>query len=94
MTINSYLQPLDNNGTLHDYAHADRVFRTDAFRLHPKFAFLYYVRINLDPTYTMFKGLKQKEESIKHRPKFNYQEIFKDMNGNKKTILTEDLDKK
>jgi len=40
------------------------------------------------------KGLKQKEESSKYRPKFNYQEIFKDMDGNKKSILTEDSNKK
>ena len=39
------------------------------------------------------KGLKQKEQPQKYKPRFNYQEIFKDMNGNKKTILTEDLDK-
>jgi len=61
MSLNPYLQPIGTNSTVHDYAHADRVFRTDAFRLHPKLAFLYYVRINLDPSYTMFKGLKQKE---------------------------------
>jgi hypothetical protein len=61
MSLNPYLQPLGVENIVHDYAHADRVFRTDAFRLHPKLAFLYYVRINLDPTYTMFKGLKQKE---------------------------------
>jgi len=40
------------------------------------------------------KTLKQKEGSVKYKPRNNYEEIFKDMNGNKKTILTEDLTKK
>ena len=39
------------------------------------------------------KTLKTKEGSVKYQPRKNYQEIFKDMNGNKKTILTEDLTK-
>ena len=39
------------------------------------------------------KTLKTKEGSVKYKPRNNYQEIFKDMNGNKKTILTEDLTK-
>jgi len=41
------------------------------------------------------KTLKQKEGSVPYKPrKSSYFEIFKDMNGNKKTILTEDLTKK
>ena len=40
------------------------------------------------------KTLKQKEGSVKYKPRNTYQEIFKDMAGNKKTILTEDLTKK
>jgi hypothetical protein len=40
------------------------------------------------------KTLKSKEGSIKkYVPKNSYLEIFKDMNGNKKKILTENLDK-
>lgn len=39
------------------------------------------------------KTLKQKEGSVKYKPRNNYQEIFKDMKGNKTRILTEDLDK-
>jgi hypothetical protein len=40
------------------------------------------------------KTLKQKEDSVGYKPrKHSYLEIFKDMNGNKKTILTEDLTK-
>ena len=40
------------------------------------------------------KILKQKEGSVPYKPrKSSYFEIFKDMNGNKKTILTEDLTK-
>jgi hypothetical protein len=39
------------------------------------------------------KTLKTKEGSVKYKPRNNYQEIFKDMNGNKRTILTEDLTK-
>jgi len=34
------------------------------------------------------KTLKQKEGSVKYKPRNSYQEIFKDMDGNKKTILT------
>ena len=40
------------------------------------------------------KTLKQKEGSVKYKPRTNYQEIFKDMKGGKKRILTEDLNKK
>ena len=40
------------------------------------------------------KTLKQKEGSVKYKPRTNYQEIFKDMKGGKKRILTEDLIKK
>ena len=41
------------------------------------------------------KTLKQKEGSVAYKPrKSSYFEIFKDMNGNKKTILTENFDKK
>ena len=36
------------------------------------------------------KTLKAKEGSVKYKPRNNYQEIFKDMDGNKRTILTED----
>lgn len=61
MSINPYLKEVGLFDNVHDYAHADRVFRTDAFRLHPRFSFLYYVRINLDPTYTMMAGTAQKE---------------------------------
>ncbi len=39
------------------------------------------------------KTLKQKEGSVKYKARDSYLEIFKDMNGNKKTILTEDLTK-
>ena len=39
------------------------------------------------------KTLKAKEGSVKFKPRNSYTEIFKDMNGNKKKILTEDLDK-
>jgi hypothetical protein len=40
------------------------------------------------------KTLKSKEGSEKYKPrKISYLEVFKDMNGNKKTILTENLDK-
>jgi len=40
------------------------------------------------------KTLKQKEGSVAYKPrKSSYFEVFKDMNGNKKTILTEDLTK-
>lgn len=41
------------------------------------------------------KTLKAKEGSVAYKPRKNsYLEVFKDMNGNKKTILTEDLTKK
>ena len=40
------------------------------------------------------KANKEKTDSVKYKPRVNYQEIFKDMKGNKKTILTEDFDKK
>ena len=40
------------------------------------------------------KTLKQKEGSVKYKARDSYLEIFKDMNGNKKTILTEDSIKK
>ena len=36
------------------------------------------------------KTLKQKEGSVKFKARDSYLEIFKDMDGNKKTILTED----
>jgi hypothetical protein len=39
------------------------------------------------------KTLKQKEGSVKYKARDSYLEIFKDMNGNKKTILTEDITK-
>jgi hypothetical protein len=39
------------------------------------------------------KTLTAKEGSVRYKPRNSYQEIFKDMDGNKKTILTEDLTK-
>ena len=39
------------------------------------------------------KTLKQKEGSVKFKSRDSYLEIFKDMDGNKKTILTENLTK-
>ena len=39
------------------------------------------------------KTLKQKEGSVKYKPRNSYFEIFKDMDGNKKKILTENTDK-
>jgi hypothetical protein len=38
------------------------------------------------------KTLKQKEGSVKYKPRNSYFEIFKDMDGNKKKILTENND--
>jgi hypothetical protein len=35
------------------------------------------------------KTLKQKEDSVKYKPRKPYQEIFKDMEGNKKKIITD-----
>ncbi len=61
MSINPFLQQVSTDTTIHDYAHADRVFRTDAFRLHPKFAFLYYVRINLSPDYSLLRSSHKTE---------------------------------
>lgn len=61
MAINPYLNEISAGDLVHDYQHASRVFRTDAFRLHPKFQFLYYVRINLNQEFTMMVGNKQKE---------------------------------
>jgi hypothetical protein len=41
------------------------------------------------------KTLKAKEGSVAYKPrKSSYFEVFKDMDGNKKTILTEDLTKR
>jgi hypothetical protein len=40
------------------------------------------------------KTLKAKEGSVKYKPRESYTEIFKDMKGNKKKILTENLTKK
>ena len=40
------------------------------------------------------KSLKQKEGSVKYKSRNSYMEIFNDMNGNKKKILTENLNKK
>jgi hypothetical protein len=34
------------------------------------------------------KTLKQKEGSVKYKPRNTYQEIFKDMDGNKRKIIT------
>jgi hypothetical protein len=39
------------------------------------------------------KTLKQKEGSVKYKPRNSYFEIFKDMDGNKKKVLTENTDK-
>lgn len=48
MNINQFLTPLNQGAGMHDYAHGLAVFRPDSFRLHPKYAFLYYVRITVD----------------------------------------------
>jgi hypothetical protein len=40
------------------------------------------------------KTLKQKDGSVKYKPRESYTEIFKDMKGNKKKILTENSTKK
>ncbi len=61
MSINSFLQPSSRSAPIRDYAHADRIFRTDAFRLHPKFSFLYYVRINLSQDYSMLRSSHKTE---------------------------------
>jgi hypothetical protein len=40
------------------------------------------------------KTNKQKDTNVKYKPrKHSYLEVFKDMDGNKKTILSEDIDK-
>lgn len=56
-SINGLLQGLGpSNNKVHDFKHASKIFRNDSFRLHPKYAFLFYVRINLNPIFTMFWG--------------------------------------
>ena len=46
---------------VHDYAHASRIYVSNAFRLHPKFSFLFYVRFNLNQDFTLFDNLKNSE---------------------------------
>ena len=59
MPLNQYLRDLGGGETIHDYGHAALVFRSNTYRLFPKYSFLFYVRFNLNPEFTMFTGQKK-----------------------------------
>ena len=61
MPLNQYLRDLGGGETIHDYGHAALVFRSNTYRLFPKYSFLFYVRFNLNPEFTMFTGQKKLE---------------------------------
>ena len=61
MPLNQYLRDLGGGETIHDYAHAALVFRSNTYRLFPKYSFLFYVRFNLNPEFTMFWGQNKLE---------------------------------
>jgi len=56
MSLNGFLGEVTQEGTVRDYQHASRIFRIDNFRFSPKLSFLFYVRINLNPEFTLFMG--------------------------------------
>jgi hypothetical protein len=58
MAYNDFLREVPPGETIHNYSHAAYVFRSDAFRLHPKFSFLFWVRIKLFD-YVVDPALKQ-----------------------------------
>ena len=47
MAYNDFLREVPPGEQIHNYSHAAYVFRSDAFRLHPKFSFLFWIRIKL-----------------------------------------------
>jgi hypothetical protein len=48
-TIVDYLSGYTNQGTMHDYAHASRLYLDDTFALAPKTSWIYYVVFSINP---------------------------------------------
>jgi len=48
-SIVEYLSGFTNQGTMHDYAHASRLYLDDTFALAPKTSWLYYVVFSINP---------------------------------------------
>lgn len=61
MNLNSFLKEVFTGDNIHDFQHASNVFRTDSYRLSPKYAFLYYLRITLDVALTGFPDNRRQE---------------------------------
>ena len=60
MDINSFLNVLGgSSGPIHDYAHADRIFHAGNYFRHPKYQFLFYVRINLSDSLTNYNEQRE-----------------------------------
>lgn len=63
MAYNDFLRAATPGEQIHNYSHAAYVFRSDAFRLHPKFQFLFWVRIKLFD-YVVDESLKEDNKII------------------------------
>ena len=48
-SIVEYLSGFTNQGTMHDYAHASRLYLDDTFALAPKTSWIYYVVFSINP---------------------------------------------
>ena len=63
MAYNDFLREAQPGEQIHNYSHAAYVFRSDAFRLHPKFQFLFWIRIKLFD-YVVDNALKEDNKII------------------------------
>jgi len=76
MNLNSFLKEVFTGDNIKDYSHASKAFRSDTFRLSPKYAFLYFVRITLDVSVSNLPDGRRQEIGVLCKsvglPKFSF----------------------
>ena len=64
MNLNSFLKEVFTGDNIHDFAHASRAFTSNNYQLAPKYSFLFYVRIMVNPRYSQFPDSRRHEIGV------------------------------
>jgi hypothetical protein len=88
--LGSFLyQSLGGGGSVHDYAHASQIFRTNNFARAPKFKWLFQLNFILNPEASGFVNTREISYMVKsvELPKFTFE--IKDMNQYNRHVTTQ-----
>jgi hypothetical protein len=64
MNLNSFLKEVFTGDTIHDFQHANRAFTSNNYQLAPKYSFLFYVRIIVNPRYSQYPDSRRHDIGV------------------------------